>query len=101
MKKPTKRKELYRELARAIYALALDAVSARDVEYAKEVHAIAHATFKPMADEYQASTPIFGIMECLDIDTRRIHNRLPSDEEWADSLVELKELREVYLEVLG
>ena len=58
---------LYRDLARAIYALSLDAVQSRDIEKLALANSIARASFKPLREELGEHTPIYGIMEFLDI----------------------------------
>ena len=86
--------DLYRDLARAIYALALDATEARDVERVAIVTSISQAGWKALYDELGGHTPILSIMEYLDPQSS-------SDDWWSFALENLQELKTVYPEVLG
>ncbi|MGH3777557.1 MAG: hypothetical protein ACRDRR_17820 [Pseudonocardiaceae bacterium] len=57
----------YRDLARALYALALDVVRAQDVERAKQVCEIISAGLEPMARELGIATPGFEMVEYTDL----------------------------------
>jgi len=79
---------------RAIYALALDATESRDQAKAGAVDAIARAAFKPLREELGGHTPIYEILEYLEPGAS-------SDDDWSYSLDNLRQLKDVYPEVLA
>ena len=86
---------LYRNLARAIYDLALDAVQSRNLEKLALVESIARTAFKPLREELAEHTPIFGVLEHL------ATPKVVDDDWWSLSLDNLNGLKETYPEILA
>jgi hypothetical protein len=86
--------DLYRDLARALYALALDAVQSHDVDRLAIVQSIARAALKPLREELGGHAPILGILEFL------TPPKAINDDWWSFSRDSLDGLKEIYPEVL-
>jgi len=89
--------DLYRDLARTLYALGLEAVQNRDMERVTEVNKIVWAAFEPLRIELREHSPVIDLMEYTNLAT--IKNW--SDKMWPETLHNLEHLKTVYHEVLG
>lgn len=90
--------ELYRDLARALYALALDAVRARDMERATWICESTMPLQEPMGYVFDAvGSPAFEIVECTNVAT--ILNF--TDDIWDRNLRVLEGMKDSFFEVLG
>lgn len=90
--------DLYRDLARAIYALALDAVRSRDITRVRAVQLIVGAAFEPLRDKLKGHTPAYDLLEYVD---ESFITTWSPDDGWDVALKNLEETRQTYPEVLG
>jgi len=90
--------DLYRDLARALYALALDAVRAHDMERATWVCKSTMPLQEPMFHIFaETSSPAFEIVECTNVAS--ILNF--TDDIWDRNLKVLESMKETWPELLG
>jgi hypothetical protein len=90
--------ELYRDLARSLYSIALDAIQSHDIKQVNLTGAIIRSALDPLREILGEHTPVFELLEYL---TPGASSPKPSDDWWDFSFDGLKKLKRIYPEVLG